>query len=458
MLTYQDLILVGENARDIAAFVRKVISEHQSSALYRIAKAADDYDRAQNTTIMQLERTYVTVTGQKAFDPYAPNHRSATNFFHVIITQLNQYLLGNGVSFKRNEDTKDKLGVDFDNRLQEAGEKALSGGVSFGFWNLDHLVVFSVLEFAPLYDEETGALMAGVRWWQIDKGKPFRATLYTPNGYTDFLWRVDPQRALLDDSWVQIDTDLFCKQPRPYILDVRVNEADGEEIVDGRNYPSFPIVPLWANKLHQSELVGLRSKIDAYDMILSGFENDLDNAQIYWIIKGAGGMDDYDLSNFLYRLKTVKAAAPMDGQEVSPVEVNIPHEAREKLLDRLEAQIYKDAMILNPEDIKSGAATATQIRAAYERQNVKTDSFEYCVIDFIHGVLRLMGIEDTPQFVRSAVINQSEEIQAIVMAAPYLGQEYATRRILTILGDGDKAEEVLQQIDKDDMGRLGDIE
>ena len=169
-------------------------------------------------------------------------------------------------------------------------------------------------------------------------------------------------------------------------------------------------------------------------------------------------MDDPDLVQFLDRLRTVGAAAPADGQDVSPVELNIPYEAREKLLDRLKNQLYEDAMLMNPEDVRGGAVTATQIRAAYERQNVRADELEYRVIEFLQGILSLAGIEDEhPTFTRSTIVNQSEEIQSLVQAAPYLGQEYVTKRILTILGDGDKANEVLQQVDAESAERLGSL-
>lgn len=417
---------------------------------------ADDYDRCQNTTITNYQKMVTTITGERMPDVYSATHRAACAFFAIFTSQLSSYLLGNGVNWNK-PDSKDRMGREFDARLQELGRMALSGGVAFGFWNYDHAEAFSVLEFAPLYDEETGALMAGIRWWQIDRQKPLRATLYTPNGYTEFMWTngdYEPDA----DKWIRIEDSIYCQNTMPYVLNVVQNEADGEEIVDGKNYPSFPIVPMWANHHHQSELVGLQEKIDAYDMIASGFIDDLDEAQIYWIIKGAGGMDDPDLVHFLRRLRTVKAAAPMDGQEVEAHEVNIPYEAREKLLDRLESQLYKDAMIMNPEDIRGGAVTATQIRAAYERQNVKADEFEFCVLDFLYRIMELAGVEDEPTFDRSTIVNRGEEIQNLVLAAPYLGQEYVTRKILALNGDIDKYDDVQKQIDAEGMERLGGLE
>ena len=139
--------------------------------------------------------------------------------------------------------------------------------------------------------------------------------------------------------------------------------------------------------------------------------------------------------------------------------VEPPFNSREALLDRLEKDLYKDAMALNTNDIADGAVTATQIRAAYEPLNSKTDDFEYCVIEFIKGILAIAGIQgETPTFTRSMIVNVSEEIQTVIQAASYLDSEYVTRKILTVFGDGDKADEVLKNIDTDDMARFNSLE
>ena len=50
-------------------------------------------------------------------------------------------------------------------QLRKIGMNALIGGVTFGFWNFDHLESFDEKEFAPLYDEEDEVLCAGVQFW-----------------------------------------------------------------------------------------------------------------------------------------------------------------------------------------------------------------------------------------------------------------------------------------------------
>ena len=447
MLTYQDYLRVKDTEADRAKFVRSVIRNHMSSKAYRTAVIAGDYDKCQNTTTMQYQKMITDVTGQQYVDQLATVHRSCSNFFDIIVTQLNQYLLGNGATWD-NEAAAAVLGKDFDNRLADAGENALIGGVSYGFFDLNRVRVFTITEFAELMDEETGLLAAGVRFWQIDPNKPLRATFYLPDGFIEYLFprgknKPDPE------EWTRINEQMYFKPKRPYILTTATTPADGEKTVAGRNYDRFPIIPLKGNKYRQSEIVGLRYKIDAYDFILNGWEDDLDNAQLYWIIKGAGGMDDPDLMQFLDRLKTVKAAAPGRGQEVEPVTVDIPVEARERLLKRLETQIFRDAMVMNPEDIVSGATTATQIKAAYERQNVKADKFEYQVLDFIAGLLEIAGVQASASFTRSVIVNTQEEVTTVIAAAPYVGEEYATKKILTLLGDADQAEAVLKQMAAD---------
>jgi len=445
MYTYQDLLKVGDDENKRINFVSSVIASHKNSEAYQTAWTADQYDRKRNTEILNYQKVVRDVTGTEIPDTWSPNYKTTRNFFNYFVTQENQYLLGNGVSWE-NENTPKVLGDDFDTKLQDAGHKALVGAVSFGYFNLDHVEVFWILDFAPLYDEENGSLRAGVRFWQIDSTKPLRATLYEEDGVTEYAWGLD------GESYAN---GMVYKPKRPYKLKLRTTEVDGTEIYDGENYPSFPIVPLWGNKQKQSSLIGIKEQIDAYDLIKNGFLNDLDNAQIYWVVKGAGGMDDFDLVQFLERLRKLRVVDVEDGQDVDPVSVSIPYEAREKLLNRLEQDLFRDAMALDVYNMRSGAITATEIRAAYEPLNTKTDDFEYCILTFIKGILNIAGIEDNPTFTRSALINVQEDIQTVISAAEYLDKEYITEKILSILGDADKASEVLNRMEVQEISTTG---
>lgn len=451
MYTYQDYLEIDrDNEKAVMEFVRAVIEDHKNSDLYKMAMVAEDYDRHINTTITEYQKLLYTITGKAVPDNYSSNFKLASRFFNRFVTQETQYLLGNGVTWQ-NDTTGDKMGDDFDNKLQEAGREALKGGVSFGFFNKDHMEVFPVTEYAPLLDEENGALMAGVRFWQLDENKPLRATFYEIDGYTEYIWSARK----ISDSWQIIDTGRGKQPKKAYIQKFRTSEADGMEIYDGENYPTFPIIPLWGNPHHQSELVGLREQIDCYDLIKSGFANTVDEGSIiYWLIQNAGGMDDVDLVKFVERIKTLHAAQVDEGQTAEPHTIEPPYQSREVLLEKLRSDLYDDAMALDTKNIASGAVTATQIKAAYEPLNSKVDQFEFCVLEFLKEILELAGITDeNPTFTRSVIVNTSEEIGLVLQATSSLDEEYVTRKILTLLGDGDQADEVIERMHADELER-----
>ena len=445
--TYQDLVKVGQNEVDRMAFIRGVISEHKASALYRTAADAALYYRHQNPTIMRAQKYVYDIMGRRVPDIYSANNKIPSRFYFYFVTQTVQFLLGNGVSFS-DETTKAKLGENFDNAIQKALTLAMNGGVSYGFWNVDHLEIFGVADgesdpaFAALYDEENGALRAGVRYWQVEASKPLRATLYEEDGFTEYIQRSGEDMTTLQEK-------------RAYVQLVAQSAASGTEIIGGQNYPGFPIIPLF-NVNRQSELVGGRETLDAYDLMASALINNVDDANlIYWIIKNAGGMDDEDDMKFVQRLKTTHVAHVDDNAEVEDHSVNVAYEANDAALALLRKQLFDDFMALDVKEIAGGAVTATQIKAAYEPLNSKADMLEYQVTDFILRLLKLIGIDDKPTYTRSMLINQSEAIQTLVMAATYLPEDYITRKALEIFGDIDDAEAILEQMDIDAATRLG---
>ena len=441
MITYQDMQKKLTSGMTLVDFVKEVITDHKNKPDYRLAKVAKEYNEHRNVTISQYQKLLYTVSGQAMPDPYAANYKLKTNQFNRLVSQLNQYLLGNGAKWGKDE-TANALGEDFDIKLQDAGEIALVQKVAYCFWNKDHMDVFSYLEFAEIPDEEDGSIKAGVRFWQLEDSKPLRATLYEMDGYTEFMWKNGLGEII--------------QEKRPYILKVRGTDADGMEIYGGENYPGFPIVPLWGNKYKQSEFIGMRENIDAYDLIKSNYADTVnDCSEIFWLISNAGGMDDVDIQEFMQKLKTTHVANVDDGQSVQAQTVSVPVEARETLLDRLRSDIYEDFMGLDTKNVADGAVTATQIKFGYEPMNAKTDKYEYCVLDFIKRFLAIAGIEDKATFTRSTIINTTEEIQVVLSAAQYLSQDYVTEKILTLLGDGDKTEAVLEAMDEEDINRFG---
>ena len=402
MKTYQDLITSG----DPQSFAFKVIDDYKASEAYETALQGIAYSTGKNTAITEYQKLLYTITGEAVPDNYSANHKCASNFLHRLTCQLSSYLLSNGVQFEK-EQSKEKVDPMLDTKLLKAVQDSLVQGCAYGFWNKDHIEYFTASEFAPLYDEETGALRAGVRFWQIDTEKPLRATLYEEDGYTEYIKQNGEIKVLREKS--------------AYKYTIAHTEADGARIVDGTNYESFPIVPLYPNNHKQSELIPIRSQIDAFDLIKSGFANDLDDASmIYWTINNAGGMNDIDLRKFVERIRVVKAAAVDDDAKAEAHTIDVPYQSRETYLNRLEKDINKDFMALDVEIISSGNVTATQIKAAYEPMSEKADRLEACIIEHLKALMSFAGVDDYPRFRRSQLSNEMEQTQMVMMCANIL--------------------------------------
>lgn len=449
MKTFQDLVAVKEHGTetDIMKFCLDVIDDHKSSQAYSEALAAEEYDKQRNVTINQYQKLLYTMSGKAVADNFSANWKCASNFFHRFVVQQTQYLLGNGIAFE-DETIKEKIGGDrFDRVLKDIGRGSLLAGVCFGFYNMDHVEMFPFLQFAPLYDEEDGLLKAGVRHWQIADDKPLRFTLYEVDGFTEYI-KPDGKEPRV------------YKEKRSYVLKVAVSDAGEEEVLSGRNYSTFPIVPCYGNN-RQSMLVGMRQNIDCYDLIKSGFANDVDDAStIYWTLQNAGGMTDLDLAQFVERMKTVKAAvvSEQNGAQAEAHTIDVPTNAREALLTRLEADLYRDAMALNVNQISGGNITATAINAAYDPQDGNANDFEDKIIDFVDSILVLAGFDTNVKyrFKRSRIANQLEETQMILSAGQYLDQETILRHLPFL--SADEIEGVLKRTTREEAARYADAD
>lgn len=455
MLTYQDFVEAGDANRE--GFVLEAIERHKSGEAYRMARMADAYDRQQNTTINKYVQKMFDLTGSKLVDFTASNNKIASNFFHRLNTQRTMYSLGQGVSFidvdevGEEDTTKEKLGKHFDHDLRTLAYYALIHGVCFGFWNLDRLFVFPLTEFCPLWDEYDGTLKAGIRFWRIDQSRPMQAVLYEADGYTRYQSRQDAN-GVTNERLEAVD------EKRPYIEKTSYTPADGiEQVIGGENYSALPVVPMWGSKLHQSTLVGMRQAIDSYDLIRSGFANDLtDCAQIYWLVSNAGGMGDADLQKFLDRLKInhVALVDSDDGGNAQAYTQEVPYAARKEYLQMIRDGIYEDFGALDVHTVAAGA-TNDHIDAAYQPMDEEASDFEYQVSEFIQRLLGLMGVEDAPVFKRTRISNQKEQVDMVVAEAQWLDRETILRKLPNIAPG--EVQAIKDRLDAEDEERMGSL-
>ena len=418
MLTFQDF----QAASDRAKWIGSAIGSYMRSEAYKIALDADEYEAQRNITILNTVKRIYDITGVAAPDPTATNNRIASNFFHHLCKDRVQYSLGNGVTFTENG-IKDALGSDFDTKLTDAAGLAVRHGVGYIFVNDDQYNVFPMTKFLPLYDEDTGVMRAGIRFWSLEwHRRPIHVWLYEEDGYT--VYRTAPKKYGLGALEI-------VQQKRAYKQTVQVSEADGEEVISEENYGVLPIVPLYPNDSKQSALVGLRAKIDAYDMIFSGFADTLEEcAQMYWIIGNAMGMDDDAVAKLRDRL-VFQHMAVVDtvNTSLTPYTQEVPYSARQACLDQLRSAMYEDFGVLDVHTVSAGA-TNDHIDAGYQPMDSEADDFEYQIITAVQQILRIKGLEPAvPQFKRGRISNQMEQTQMVMMAANYLDSKTVVSKL-----------------------------
>lgn len=413
-ITYQDWLA----AQDRDGLILSAIEGYKTSQDFRQALEAGEYFRGCNAavarkTILRARKIETRdETGRKRIRTGTEDvvgNRIGSGFLFRFITQQNQFLLGNGCILP-NAETKALLGPDFDHQLACLGERALIHGVSWGFWNVDHLEVLEAARdsrsgFFALMDEMTSQPMVGVQFWQLSADKPLYIRLFEVDGFT--LARKEGKA-------------LVPVQPKQaYVVTLR-SDALGDEILSMENYAALPIIPLYANAEQHSELTpAIKAKIDAYDNILSDFADNLDRANdVYWVLNNFGGTTD-DIALMLEEIQRIKAVANLsDGSGSSstaePHTIEVPYAARQTALEVLEKALYQDYMALNLDALTGGSLTNVAIRAATANLNLKADRYEWQVFRFVQQLLALLGITtEEIRFQRQCIANESETVADI---------------------------------------------
>lgn len=440
-ITFQDFENYTGNKSDI---VLRIINGWQTGEIYTTAQMADEYDAQRNPFIRNYVKTILSMYGDPLLDFTASNNKICSNFFHRLNMQRCTYSLGNGISFVK-EKTKNAFGDDIDTICKRAGYFALIHGVSFIYTGKKQYL-FKATEFAPLWDEYNGTLRAGVRFWRMANDKPLTAVLYEEDGYTKFQQNKD-------------HTKMEEVEPKKaYKVKTFTSSAFGEEVVGYDNWGGLlPIVPWFGSDLKQSTLIGMKEKIDCYDLVKSGFANDLsDIAEIYWLVENYGGMRDEDLTQFRDRIR-INHIANVDtsqGGKISPYQQEIPYQARKVFLDDMRASIYEDFGALDVHTVAAGA-TNDHIDAAYQPMDENADDFEYQAIECIQNIGKLLGVPEkdaVPVFNRNRISNQKEQVEMVVAESQWLDQETILRKLPNVTVD--EVPQILENTLKETMDRF----
>lgn len=449
MYTFQDLEKYSVDEASKIEFVKLAIQEHMTSPEYRMASKAIAYYRHENPDIAAFEKVVYDFLGIAHKDTFSTNHKLANAYYPLIIDMGTSHLLANGIGFE-NIALKERLGANFDKVIKDIFTDARNCGVSYGFYNGEKLIHFKFREFKALPDEETGVIRAGIRFTQIDADKPLIAVLYEEDGYTEY---VQPK-----DGEMQFRKGADGKSGKRRYNGVEyANELQGVYEVDTDEKSVLPIYPLY-NIQRQSAISGNINILAAIDMINSGFINNVSEADmIYWILNGYNGMDAIDDANFLVHLmKNHVAHTENEEQSITPHQVNVQYAANETGAARLKRMLFDNMRGVLTETLSAGNLTATAIVSAYSAQRLNSGLLEDEVREFMQGIFRIMGEEETEKisFSYYETINSTESIANVLQSAQYLGESVTTRLIASLNGVIDDLPDIEKEKAAEDLQRF----
>lgn len=185
-------------------------------------------------------------------------------------------------------------------------------------------------------------------------------------------------------------------------------------------------VPFFAfanNNIGTDDLKNIKPLIDTYCKVFSGFVNDLEDIQeIIFVLTNYGGAD---LCEFLQDMKNYKAIkidndGSGDSSGVSTLTIELPVEAREKLMTVTRKCIFEQGMGIDPDPQNFGNSSGVALNFLYSLLELKAGlletEFRPSFGRFIRCVCRLLNLpikDDTiiQTWTRTSVRNDQETAQ-----------------------------------------------
>lgn len=189
----------------------------------------------------------------------------------------------------------------------------------------------------------------------------------------------------------------------------------GQELVHGLG--AVPFIPFYNNAQHTDDLPLYKDLIDAYDKVVSGFANDMEDVQeVIFVIKNYGGEGKTEFLSDLKQSKVIKVEG--DGG-VDTIRAEIPHEARGAFLDRIRKQIFVSGMGVDPDPEQFGDSSGVALKYLYSLLELKAvqmeTQFRTGFAELVRAACRLSGMTEPANIIqtwtRNAIQNDLETAQ-----------------------------------------------
>lgn len=201
-------------------------------------------------------------------------------------------------------------------------------------------------------------------------------------------------------------------------------------------FEDVPFIGFKNNRNMISDLNKYKDLIDIYDKVMSGYANDLEDIQqLIYILENYGGEDLKEFLGDLKRYKAIKTETTSSGTKggVSTLQIEIPVEARNSILEILKKQIYESGQALQQDNENFGNASGVALKFFYRKLELKAGltqiEFEKGFSKLIRVIMKFLNIENwkkkviTQTWTRNMISNDLENAQIAVESKDVISDE-----------------------------------
>ena len=193
----------------------------------------------------------------------------------------------------------------------------------------------------------------------------------------------DGKTYLIYEVWNDAECEVYTREENvsidegltAYNIFAVIGDANRQTNVYRHDMGRVPFIPFRNNEDKTGDLRRIKGLIDTYDKTFNGFANDLEDIQeVIMVLTGYSGTD---LAGFLENLKKYKTIKIDDGEGgVSTLNIDIPVEAREKMLDVTRKAIFMQGQGVDPDPQNFGNASGVALKFLYSLLELKAGDLE----------------------------------------------------------------------------------